>query len=59
MGWMACEEIERPPDASVIWHYSGECAGCIVKAKAQAARFPDDPHVAWLQTMVIPAEAKP
>jgi hypothetical protein len=47
MMWFACEQPERPPDAKVVWHYCC-CAPCRVKAEAQARRFPDDPHVAWL-----------
>lgn len=47
MSWYACEQLERPPDPSVAWHYDG-CDLCLKKAQHQARLFPDDPHVAWL-----------
>ena len=46
--WFACEEPERPTDASVRWHYEG-CKACRIKADALEWHYPDDPHVQWLR----------
>lgn len=45
--WIACHELERPPDAYVVWHYDG-CRACLAKARNQLRLFPSDLSVAWL-----------
>lgn len=52
MLWWACEQLERPPDPYVMWHYV-DCPTCRFKADIQAQRFPDDGHVKWLIGMMI------
>jgi hypothetical protein len=42
--WFACDALERPPDAFVVWHMEG-CPACLAKARGQARRFPGDPRV--------------
>lgn len=50
--WWACEEPERPTDPYVRWHYR-DCLGCRVKGQALAMQHPDDPHVAWLNGILV------
>jgi hypothetical protein len=45
--WHACDHPERPPDPYVMWHCD-PCRGCRVAAAALLMRYPDDPHVQWL-----------
>lgn len=40
--WFACEQPERPMDLDGGWHLAG-CQPCLLKAKVELQRNPEDP----------------